>query len=174
MALSKVSVIWSCSYFGEIPHQGCWLSVKEQTHSDVCTEGTAAHCARGGAFKNSSSSMEQDGQMIKSWHPTNICKSAVSETWNATNSPRGSEGTHQWGSDRWSIFSYPSANEKRVMGITDNPDDTQFKTQYYPFPHHVEDESFVTLGSLSSLSWSSRGQWRLPTLGTKARDKQLP
>lgn len=60
------------------------------------------------------------------------------------------------------------------MGITDNPDDTQFKTQYYPIPHHVEDQSFVTLGSLLPLAWSSRGQQRLPTLAMKARDEQLP
>lgn len=144
MALSKVSVIWSCSYFGEIPHQGCWLSVKEQTQwclhwGDSCT------CARGGAFKNPSSSMEQDRQMIRSWHQTNICKSAVFiRDLKSHNSPRGSKGTHQWWSDRWSIF-YPFANEKRVMGITHNPDDTQLKTQYHPNPHHVEDQCFVTL-----------------------------
>lgn len=61
------------------------------------------------------------------------------------------------------------------MGITDNPADTQFKVQYYPIPHHEEDQKcFVTLGSLSPLSWSSRGEQRVPTLGMKARDEQLP
>lgn len=72
------------------------------------------------------------------------------------------------------IFSYQFANENRVMGVADNTDDTQFKTQYYPIPHHVEDQCFVTLGSLSPLAWSSRGQERFPSFGMKARDEQLP
>lgn len=139
------------------------------THCDVCTEGTAAHVHVEELSRTQAALQSRTGKWSDHGTKQTFAKVLyLTEIWKATNSPRGSKGTHQWWSNRWSIISCQCANENRVMEITDNPDDTQCKTQYYPVPHLVEDQCFVTLGSLSPLAWSSgvsRGfqplAWRL-------------